>query len=213
MPPKSALDFPEADPWGSPALHEGHNHQAVAPKLNGRRPSNGVTASSRTTSVFTTGSVEGSNEQQTQVPASVTSPPVTGAWGSYEANSSMPFNNPPQNVVGVNGFGGDSGGDSRQQSSVNARTFGDGRANGGPEETIVITLLPEMEGMFLFQHHNYQVISARRSSKVVRRYSDFVWLLDYLHKRYPFRQLPLLPPKRVGRTSWCHGAHIGSRIG
>jgi hypothetical protein len=23
-------------------------------------------------------------------------------------------------------------------------------------------------------------------------------LLDCLHKRYPFRQLPLLPPKRVG---------------
>jgi len=51
--------------------------------------------------------------------------------------------------------------------------------------------------MFMFQHHNYEVKSARRGSSVVRRYSDFVWLLDCLHKRYPFRQLPLLPPKRV----------------
>lgn len=69
---------------------------------------------------------------------------------------------------------------------------------GGVEEVIQIMLLPEKEGMFMFQHHNYQVSSSRRGSKVVRRYSDFVWLLDCLQKRYPFRQLPLLPPKRVG---------------
>ena len=49
----------------------------------------------------------------------------------------------------------------------------------------------------MFQHNNYEVKSARRGSTVIRRYSDFVWLLDCLHKRYPFRQLPLLPPKRV----------------
>lgn len=61
----------------------------------------------------------------------------------------------------------------------------------------MVTLMPEKEGVFLFQHHNYEVTSARRGSKVVRRYSDFVWLLDCLHKRYPFRVLPLLPPKRV----------------
>lgn len=67
----------------------------------------------------------------------------------------------------------------------------------GPEEVITVTLLPEKEGLFMFQHRNYEVKSARRGSSVVRRYSDFVWLLDCLHKRYPFRQLPLLPPKRV----------------
>lgn len=77
--------------------------------------------------------------------------------------------------------------------------LGDGRITGsGVEENIVITLLPEKEGIFMFQHHNYTVSSIRRGSKVVRRYSDFVWLLDCLQKRYPFRQLPLLPPKRVG---------------
>lgn len=68
------------------------------------------------------------------------------------------------------------------------------------EEVITITLLPEKEGMFMFQHRNYEVKSARRGSTVVRRYSDFVWLLDCLHKRYPFRQLPLLPPKRISGT-------------
>jgi hypothetical protein len=48
---------------------------------------------------------------------------------------------------------------------------------GSPEENISVALLPEKEGMFMFQHHNYQVSSPRRGSKVVRRYSDFVWLL------------------------------------
>lgn len=61
----------------------------------------------------------------------------------------------------------------------------------------MVTLLPEKEGVFMFQHRNYEVSSRRRGAKVVRRYSDFVWLLSCLLKRYPFRQLPLLPPKRV----------------
>lgn len=71
------------------------------------------------------------------------------------------------------------------------------------EETVTINLLPEKEGMFMFQHRNYEVKSARRGSTVVRRYSDFVWLLDCLQKRFPFRQLPLLPPKRVSGTSYA----------
>ena len=63
-------------------------------------------------------------------------------------------------------------------------------------------MLPEKEGMFLFQHRNYEVKALRRGSSVVRRYSDFVWLLDCLQKRHPFRRLPLLPPKRVqGKNS------------
>ncbi|KAA8914874.1 hypothetical protein FN846DRAFT_925255 [Sphaerosporella brunnea] len=66
-----------------------------------------------------------------------------------------------------------------------------------PEEHVNVNILPEKEGMFMFQHRNYQITSTRRGSRVVRRYSDFVWLLDCLHKRYPFRQLPLLPPKRL----------------
>lgn len=36
------------------------------------------------------------------------------------------------------------------------------------------------------------------SSFVIRRYSDFIWLLDVLTKRFPFRLLPALPPKKIG---------------
>lgn len=71
----------------------------------------------------------------------------------------------------------------------------------GPEETVTVTVLPEKEGMFLFQHRNYTVVSQRRGTRVVRRYSDFVWLLECLHKRYPFRALPMLPPKRIAGKS------------
>lgn len=82
------------------------------------------------------------------------------------------------------------------------RSIGITRAtNPQVEEFVTINLLPEKEGVFMFQHRNYEVKSTRRGSTVVRRYSDFVWLLDCLQKRFPFRQLPLLPPKRVSGMS------------
>ena len=46
----------------------------------------------------------------------------------------------------------------------------------------------------------------QRSTPVSRRYSEFAFLWDCLVRRYPFRLLPALPPKRVGRKSnavWC----------
>ncbi|WVQ93322.1 hypothetical protein IAU59_000390 [Kwoniella sp. CBS 9459] len=63
-------------------------------------------------------------------------------------------------------------------------------------ETVEVVLIAEKEGWFL---QKYKVESDKRPSGVVsRRYSDFVWLLDCLIKRYPFRLLPGLPPKRIG---------------
>ncbi|OCF31380.1 sorting nexin MVP1 [Kwoniella heveanensis BCC8398] len=63
-------------------------------------------------------------------------------------------------------------------------------------ETVEVVLIAEKEGWFL---QKYKVESDKRASgSVSRRYSDFVWLLDCLIKRYPFRLLPGLPPKRIG---------------
>lgn len=94
----------------------------------------------------------------------------------------------------MDGFGAPEGDapadDLRKQLRIN-------KTIGGVEEMVTVNSLDGKEGMFLFQHRNYEVNSVRRNAKVIRRYSDFVWLLDCLHKRYPFRQLPLLPPKRV----------------
>ncbi|APA10805.1 hypothetical protein sscle_07g055750 [Sclerotinia sclerotiorum 1980 UF-70] len=201
---KDSLEFPEADPWGSPALHKGHTH--ASPRSNGA-PTNGVREPVRITSGFTTASTGGSNENRHQQSRTAPTEPASGGWGSYNPNPN--FNNlAAAPVGGSGGFGGDGGeGERPEEPAPPARTFGGGRVNSnGVEENIVVTLLAEKEGMFLFQHHNYQVSSVRRGSKVVRRYSDFVWLLDCLQKRYPFRQLPLLPPKRVA----VNGNHLAA---
>lgn len=94
----------------------------------------------------------------------------------------------------------------QRPATISNRMIGAPRTGSGVEEHVVVNLLPEKEGLFMFQHHNYEVVSARRGSKVIRRYSDFVWLLDCLHKRYPFRVLPLLPPKRVA----VNGNHLSN---
>jgi hypothetical protein len=64
-------------------------------------------------------------------------------------------------------------------------------------DLVKVNVAPEREG-FLFKHTNYVVESQQRSSVVLRRYSDFWWLLETLMKRYPFRILPNLPPKKLG---------------
>lgn len=120
-----------------------------------------------------------------------------GGWGS-EGPQHSGYPNAQESSLSGRGFSS-SGVEQVSSTSENIRrSLGGGRVyNRGVEETVTVTLLPEKEGIFMFQHHNYEVKCARKPSSVIRRYSDFVWLLDCLHKRYPFRQLPLLPPKRV----------------
>ncbi|KAI9027197.1 hypothetical protein CLU79DRAFT_698257 [Phycomyces nitens] len=64
-------------------------------------------------------------------------------------------------------------------------------------DVIKLSIAPEKEG-FLFKHVNYVVESQQRQSIVLRRYSDFYWLWETLLKRYPFRLIPNLPPKKLG---------------
>ncbi|KAJ4403508.1 Sorting nexin mvp1 [Gnomoniopsis sp. IMI 355080] len=221
---KPSMDYQD-DPWSAPDLHKGHKHGgAEAPKSNGSETSNGTSGlngssngvhdepvlptPSRTTSTFTTAAVNSSTNDdgpssarqstfvQTQSPG--------GAWGAEY------FGAGPPAISGqaTSPFGGSNGGrdPAEQRLLPQSRTIGSGRTGGAVEEQIFVTLLPEKEGMFMFQHHNYEVGSSRRGSKVIRRYSDFVWLLDCLHKRYPFRVLPLLPPKRVA----VNGNHLSN---
>jgi sorting nexin-8 len=54
----------------------------------------------------------------------------------------------------------------------------------------------------------YLCLLVQRGAPVPRRYSEFVFLWDCLVRRYPFRLLPALPPKRIGRES--HGQCTGS---
>lgn len=196
----------DSDPWGSPAMHKGHDHaqQEQSSYTNGtsREPT-------RTTSTFTTSTVGGDSAGASDfAPSSQTAATDAAPWG------------------GDGGFAGTEGGFSAPAPSNgnggptrSSRPLGAGKKTGSAiEEEITVNLLDEKEGMFLFQHRNYEVASARKNSKVIRRYSDFVWLLDCLHKRYPFRQLPLLPPKRVAseymlwRQTTCH-ANSGQLTG
>ncbi|KTW29928.1 uncharacterized protein T551_01872 [Pneumocystis jirovecii RU7] len=62
-------------------------------------------------------------------------------------------------------------------------------------DRINIQLVSKKEGFLLFKHINYILFSVIRNSRVIRRYSDFLWLQECLIKKYPFRQVPLMPPK------------------
>ncbi|KAF9974996.1 sorting nexin [Actinomortierella ambigua] len=68
-------------------------------------------------------------------------------------------------------------------------------------DQINLSFAPEKEGIFLFKHTNYIVESKNRQTSVIRRYSDFWWLLEVLTKRFPYRILPNLPPKRIGAAA------------
>jgi sorting nexin-8 len=200
---KQSFGDPEADPWGSPDLHKGHNHTNYTPVPV---QTNGTTSrhTARTTSQFTT---QSTTDQSTPQPAAPppSSLPSDGGWGGYNGGSGQPFTTPELNSGGFDAPAGGNGG-----ASVPSGLSGSlGRLPGGSgnEEIITITAIAEKEGLFMFQHRNYEVGSNRRANKVVRRYSDFVWLLDCLHKRFPFRQLPLLPPKRVGSEYPSHSRH------
>ncbi|KAM9928518.1 hypothetical protein OXX59_001790 [Metschnikowia pulcherrima] len=76
------------------------------------------------------------------------------------------------------------------------------------EHKIKIKEVPEKEGL-LFKHINYSITheiplgmnGPAGTKKVIRRYSDFVWLLEFLLKKYPFRVIPGLPPKKFTGAS------------
>ncbi|CAL3966590.1 unnamed protein product [Diplocarpon coronariae] len=205
---KNSIGFPEADPWASPDMHKGHNHEGNLQRNEiSRAASNGGYQPVRTTSNFTTASTDVSNGVSNPPAEDVSTTPTAGIWGSYDGPPRNSHRASNDSTIGGDGFEPSGGGRDNPPSNAPTRSFGGGRVTGGGvEENVIITLLPEKEGMFMFQHHNYKVASLRRGSQVVRRYSDFVWLLDCLLKRFPFRQLPLLPPKRVG----VNGSHLAA---
>ncbi|KAI0322771.1 hypothetical protein OF83DRAFT_1048610 [Amylostereum chailletii] len=53
------------------------------------------------------------------------------------------------------------------------------------------------QGFILNRYMLYDIVT-QRGAPVSRRYSEFVFLWDCLVRRYPFRLLPQLPPKRIG---------------
>ncbi|KAL6921578.1 hypothetical protein FSST1_005604 [Fusarium sambucinum] len=213
---RPAMEDPEDDPWGSPDMHKTHDHGPA--KSNGaqRHNTNGHAAFSQTppTTVIDTPPLTHVASPPTTSPNRRRQPStnsVTGpaGWGYFDgANPTVGgFGESPTTAAVQNPFAtGPTATPNMQPPPGLPHHPSSGRVSRGAEEKVIVTLMPEKEGVFMFQHHNYEISSVRRGSKVIRRYSDFVWLLDCLHKRYPFRILPLLPPKRVG----VNGSHLSN---
>ncbi|KAL5361174.1 hypothetical protein BJX96DRAFT_151519 [Aspergillus floccosus] len=196
----------DTDPWASPDLHRGHAHAQAdvpAPIVNGFGSVRSATNAWSGRSGEETKANDASDGHRTNgQPDTGTSSVNAGfGWGeSFGSTGSGGGLGGPLRA-GLGGFG-PPGGDNSDPNHPRRRSLGLNRVASPPvEEVVTVTLLTEKEGMFMFQHRNYEVKCARRGSTVIRRYSDFVWLLDCLHKRYPFRQLPLLPPKRIAADS------------
>lgn len=62
-----------------------------------------------------------------------------------------------------------------------------------------VSLVSKRQGSFLFRHVVYAIDGTygSRQCHAIRRYSDFVVLLDALVRKFPFRVLPPLPPKKL----------------
>ncbi len=104
-------------------------------------------------------------------------------FDGHIAQSSASFGTP----TFEGGFDTQSRADQMPYQVTSSRTTGNG---------ITVARMPEMAGSLAAKYWTYQLSNPRpRNTKVVRRYSDFDWLLKCLHKKYPFRRLPLLPPK------------------
>jgi sorting nexin-8 len=204
---RNTLEDPETDPWASPDLHQGHHHPPAAarpeprpafsplqsPAVNGYNERPTRSYQGHTEAHNGGGSPKGQQGSQSTL-GSAGSGWHEGYGGSPGGDGFIPNQS---GLGGGFGQGGDDQGDGRNRNSL-SRALGGGRISAqGTDDVITIHMLPEKEGLFMFQHRNYEVKSARRGSSVIRRYSDFVWLVDCLHKRYPFRQIPLLPPKRL----------------
>lgn len=84
---------------------------------------------------------------------------------------------------------------------------------------IKVKEIPEKEGL-VFKHINYLIShtinfgntntsndAANKETKIIRRYSDFVWLLEVLWKKYPYRLIPELPPKQFG-CMYCFNMNL-----
>ncbi|TFY80322.1 hypothetical protein EWM64_g3691 [Hericium alpestre] len=64
------------------------------------------------------------------------------------------------------------------------------------QDKVVVNFLGQ-QGFILNRYMMYEIVTDR-AAPVSRRYSEFVFLWDVLVRRYPFRLLPQLPPKRLG---------------
>lgn len=76
-------------------------------------------------------------------------------------------------------------------------------------EKIKVIQSDELQGNFLTRHTVYKVIQEKKGIEVLRRYSDWIALNDYLEGKYAGRIRLALPPKRVGSEFLSHFLFLG----
>lgn len=190
-----SMDPNEQDPWSSPEMHTGHNHVPAGNPIMNTNGNHMVGPAQ-----YTSPSRQKPSQQQSYMPpmeshepddlqaalAGPTRHPTMGPnWGDpvggggFSGVSEPGFDGltSPGGLGRMGSYGGLGGGSVRGSGPSAPSTTGTGpvRQAGVIVETVTVTVLPEKEGMFMFQHRNYQIASRRRGCKVVRRYSDFVW--------------------------------------
>ncbi|KMU77942.1 sorting nexin mvp1 [Coccidioides immitis RMSCC 3703] len=204
---QDSFEDPELDPWGSHRIRQNSYENRHRLNINGFASSTGPGVNGTTNNLATAYNSQVRSTADSNQPRESGAPSSGGTGAGWGGES---FSNPSGGGFGnqgesgfAGGFGqsGDDQGNHNRNNSMPRSLGGGPISNNGVDEVIAIHMLPEKEGMFMFQHRNYEVKSARRGSSVIRRYSDFVWLVDCLQKRYPFRQIPLLPPKRIAADS------------
>ncbi|KJF61374.1 sorting nexin Mvp1 [Coccidioides immitis RS] len=207
---QDSFEDPELDPWGSHRIRQNSYENRHRLNINGFASSTGPGVNGTTNNLATAYNSQVRSTADSNQPRESGAPSSGGTGAGWGGES---FSNPSGGGFGnqgesgfAGGFGqsGDDQGNHNRNNSMPRSLGGGPISNNGVDEVIAIHMLPEKEGMFMFQHRNYEVKSARRGSSVIRRYSDFVWLVDCLQKRYPFRQIPLLPPKRIA----VNGTHL-----
>ncbi|CRK21179.1 hypothetical protein BN1723_012283, partial [Verticillium longisporum] len=145
------------------------NHDSNGQTGFGTTPSTAIAG--RTMSSYTTATVN-SNIASPQQPTStgVGASPAGGGWGGGffdGSNVGGGFAEPQPNPVLPSPFGA-AGEPNRHLAAAEAtitpslRPLPSNRTGGAVEENIVVSLMPEKEGLFFFQHHNYEVSSSRR---------------------------------------------------
>ncbi|KAF8488383.1 hypothetical protein F5888DRAFT_1753380 [Russula emetica] len=129
----------------------------------------------------------------TSTSATVVAPPPDDPWmtgarypGAGAGAGASPF--------GVGGINGGAGAGVAPPSSVS----GTGLPSGWWKRQEKVTVQFAGQQGFVLKRYMVYGISTERGIAVNRRYSEFAFLWDCLVRRYPFRLLPQLPPKRIG---------------
>lgn len=122
---------------------------------------------------------------------------LSSPYPTYRQATLDPWNVPR---FGSNGGGSDFAAP-RSATTINGGAASSLAGSGLPvewwkiQETVDVTIQGQ-QGFILNRYTVYEIIT-EHGIPVHRRYSEFAFLWDCLVRRYPFRLLPALPPKRV----------------